>query len=194
MAYRSDLVLPKGVDLQWVSGSGYFTRVLRTDSGREARNQEWDSTLSKYVMPYNVRKQRVWEQIADHFDAAAGMAHSWPLRDPRQNVAIPAQGRFEVIDSTTAHLTVERSFGSHTFARRVKALTAPTFDGGTGLSYSTSTGILTFTTIPSSWAGDYYICVRYDTDVLELTGVNRKKDGTLLAGFRDVPLQEVRDE
>jgi uncharacterized protein (TIGR02217 family) len=194
MAYRSDLMLPKGVDLEWVSGSGYFTRVLRTDSGRESRNQEWDQTLAKYVMRYNVRKQRVWEQIADMFDAAAGMAHSWPLRDPKQNVATAAQGRFEIIDGTTAYMVVTRNSGSHYFSRRVKPADSPNISGGSGTSYDFATGLLTYSSIPDSWDGPYFVCVRFDTDVLELTGVNRKKDGTLLAGFKDVPLQETRDE
>lgn len=194
MAYRSDLLLPKAVDLEWVSGSGYFTRLIRTESGRESRNQEWDSTLSKYVMRYKVRKQRVWDEIARHFDAAAGMAHSWPMRDPRHNVADATQGAFEIIDVTTAYMVVTQTFGSHSFSRRVKPADNPTITGGSGTSYDFTTGLLTYSSLPDSWEGPYFICVRYDTDELELTGINRKKDGTLLAGFKDVPLQEVRDE
>lgn len=194
MTYRSDLMLPIGADPEWVSGSGYFTRVLRTDSGRESRNQEWDQTLSRYVMRFNARNKAIWEQIADMFDAAAGRAHSWPLRDPRHNVATGAQGRFEVISPTSAFMVVRKTFGSSTFERHVKPAAGPVFVGGSGVSYSFTTGLLTYATLPTSWAGPYYICVRFDADELEITGIDREPSGNLIAGYRDIPIQEVRDE
>lgn len=182
MAYKN-MLLPKAVDLEWVSGVGFSTSVVRMDNGRESRNQDLDSTLARYVLRYNVRKQDIWEEIDAFFQVAAGRAHAWRLWDPKHNYATATQG---VVVSNQMY--VRYTFGAYSFDRKItKPDASVTLIGGG--SFDPATGIVTGGA--TGWFGTFYICCRFDTDDLELSGVDRSiNDGTFLAGYRDVPIVE----
>jgi uncharacterized protein (TIGR02217 family) len=191
MAYL-DILLPTGVDLIWVGGFGFSTQVAITASGAESRNQEWAYNRSTYKVTYNARLPVAWLEFEAFFGLAAGRANTWRLRDPRDNACIAAQGKFVVIDSTHAQMVKRYTFGALAFDTPVtKPAAGITFTGGTGVSYSQTTGIVTHSGIPTEWAGTFYKHCRFDTDVLELDGIDKQANGQLIAGWRDVPIVEV---
>ena len=194
MAYIDEL-LPTGVSLNWVGGFGFNTQVVVTAHGVEQRNQGWEYNRSRYTVSYNARKQDAWLEFEAFFGIMAGRANTWRLRDPRDNVCAAAQGKFLVIDSTHAQMVKRYTFGSHTFDTIVtKPASSVVLTGGTGATYSTTTGIVTHGGIPSAWSGTFYKHCRFDTDVIELDGIDKSPDGTLIAGWKDVPIVEVRGE
>lgn len=185
MAFK-DMLLPTGVDVQWQSGAGFSTDVLRTDSGREARNQNWDGTLARFVLRYNARQRAIWEQIDQFFQIVGGRAHSWKLRDPRHNVATTAQGKF-----VAGQAVVRYTSGAYTFDRTVTKLDATVvLDGGGSVDLNTG---LVLSGSPTGWSGPFYVCVRFDVDELEVSGLD-KSGPDLVAGFQDVPVVEVLGE
>lgn len=194
MAYI-DRLLPAAVDLDWVSGPGFSTDVLRMDGGRESRNQNWDASLARFILRYNARRQDDWREINDLFQVCAGRANTFRVRDPRHSIATTAQGKFSVIDGTHAQMVLRITVGAYTIDKPItKPDATVALTGGTGASFSTSTGIVTHAGIPTSWSGLYYLCCRFDVDELEVTGVSRNAAGELIAGFKDVPIVEVAGE
>lgn len=182
MAYK-DMLLPKAVDLEWISGVGFSTSVVRMDNGRESRNQDMDSTLARYVLRYNARKQDVWEEINAFFQVAAGRAHAWRLWDPKHHYATATQG--VVVDF---QMYVRYTFSSYYFDRKItKPDASVTLIGGG--TFDPDTGIVTGGA--TNWFGTFFICCRFDTDELELEGVNKNPEtGEFYAGYKDVPIVE----
>jgi uncharacterized protein (TIGR02217 family) len=187
MTYRN-LLLPTGVDLEWTTSPGFSTSVVRTDNGKEKRNVDWDASLARGMLRYNARKRAVWAEIDEMFQVCHGRAYSFRVRDPRHNVATVAQGKF---DGAQAVLRITR--GSYTID---KVITKPdasvVLTGGTAPTISADTGIATGS--PTGWSGPYYLCMRFDTDELELTGIDKENSGDLIAGYGDVPIVEVLGE
>lgn len=186
MAYR-DLLLPIGADLEWVSGAGFSTDVLRVDGGRESRNQNWDGTLARFMLRYNARKLAVWQEINDMFQVCAGRAHTFRVRDPRHNVATGTQGKI-----VSSQMVLRITVGAYTLDKTITKPDASVVLAGGG-TFSTETGLITSGS-PTGWSGPYYLCCRFDVDELEVTGIDREANGDLIAGFRDVPIVEVAGE
>jgi hypothetical protein len=186
MGYR-DLLLPKAVDMDWSSGPGFSTDVLRTDNGTESRNQNWAGTLARATLRYNARKQAIWEQIDQMFQVCAGRAHSFRVWDPRHNVATAAQGK--IIDG---QMVLRITVGAYTLDKVITKPDATVVLAGGG-TFSTATGEI-LTGSPTGWSGPFFLCMRFDVDALEIAGINKRGDGTFIAAYNDVPLVEVLDE
>lgn len=194
MAYIDEL-LPTGVSLNWIGGFGFSTQVVMTANGVERRNQGWQYNRSRYTVSYNARQKAAWAEFEAFFGIMAGKANTWRLRDPRDNVCVASQGKFVAIDATHSQMVKRYTYGSHTFDVLVtKPDPLVAISGGTGVSFSSTTGIVTHGTAPTSWAGTFYKHCRFETDVLELDGIDKDAAGNLIAGWRDVPIVEVRGE
>jgi len=187
-----DILLPTGVDLAWTGGFGFSTPTAIMANGKEARNQEWAYNRSRYRVSYNARLPAAWLEFEAFFGLAAGMANTWRLRDPRDNFATSAMGKLVAIDGTHSQMVKRYTFGAYSFDTPVTkpAATGISFTGGGGVSYDVATGIVTHGAAPTAWSGTFYKHCRFDTDVLELDGLD-KSGGQLIAGWRDVPIVEV---
>lgn len=178
--------LPFAVDLEWLSAPGFSTRVVRMANGKEKRTQEWDGSLGRAVLHYNHRKAEIWDDIAAMFEVCQGKTYSFRVRDPRKYVAISGEGIF-----VSGQATLRRTRGSYSIDKTITKLdtTHTSITGGT-VNYDTGVSADGAT----AWSGLFYLCMRFDVDDLELTGDNKKGDGTFIAGFKDVPLVEVLGE
>ena len=186
MTFRN-LLLPIAVDLEWQTAPGFSTTIVRTDNGSEKRNVDWDASLARGMLRYNARKQAVWEQIDAMFQVCHGRAYSFKVRDPRHNVATAAQGKF-----SSGQAVLRITVGAYTIDKPITKLGADVALTGGG-TVDPLTGLI-LTGSPTSWAGTFYLCMRFDTDELEITGRNKNRDGTLIAGYSDVPVVEVLGE
>lgn len=187
MTFRN-LLLPIAVDLEWQTAPGFSTTIVRTDNGAEKRNVDWDASLARGMLRYNARKQAVWERIDAMFQVCQGRAYSFKVRDPRHNVATAAQGKFDgaqaVLRITMGGYTIDKVITKPDASVVLTGGTAPTIDPATGIATGSPTG----------WSGPFYLCMRFDTDELELSGRNKKGDGSYIAGYQDVPIVEVLGE
>lgn len=184
MAFR-DLLLPIGVDLEWLSAPGFSTTVVRTDNGREKRTINWDASIARGVLHYNHRQRAVWEAIDEMFQACMGRGYSFKVRDPRKNVATASEGKFNADGQAVLRITR----GAYTVDKPITKLDSSiTLTGGGAVDYST--GLITSGS-PSAWAGKFYLCCRFDVDELELTGDDKEANGDYLAGYKDVPIVET---
>lgn len=196
MSYRN-MELPDGVSPEWVGGAGFHTSIVRMDNGRESRNIDLDHAPASYVLRYNALTEAQRMTVDTFFHNAHGKAYAWKLRDPRHNVATTAQGRFTVIDSTHAQLVVRYTTGAYSFDRIITKPDATTgtggtvaFTGGSPTSLDVATGILTHAGIPTNWSGKFFICVRFDVDELEISGVAVDYQTDPIVVFNDIPIVE----
>lgn len=187
MAFR-DLLLPTGVDLQWLSAPGFSTTVVRQDNGREKRNINWDASLARGMLHYNARKVAIWADIDEMFQICQGKAYSFKVRDPRKNVATSAEGKFN--GNGQAVLRITR--GSYTLDKIITKLdSSVTLTGGGTVDPLTG---LILTGTPTAWAGKFFLCMRFDVDELEVEGIDKQGNGDYIAGYKDVPIVEVLGE
>jgi uncharacterized protein (TIGR02217 family) len=186
MAYK-DMLLPIGFALDWTSAPGFDTDVLVMDNGNEARNQNLSGNRVRLSIKYNAQNRTQWQAIDDFIQIAGGRAHSFRVRDPRRNTATTAEGK--IVGSQMVYRT---TVGAYTFDKTItKPDSTVTLSGGG--SFSTSTGLITSGS-PTAWSGKFYLCMRFDVDALEVTGLDRAGDGSYIARFNDVPLVEVLGE
>ena len=187
-------LLPKAIDLRWTGGLGFSTNLAIMANAKESRNQEWAGGRSEYVISYNARNARIWSNLRVFMGLHAGMAHSFRLIDPVDNTVDASEGRFQIIDATTAQMVKRYTFEDLAYDVVVTKPGAATLNGGSGASFQEDTGIVTYATIPDSWESpEYYKHVRFDVDRADLSGISRKGGGdkTLIAGYHDIPIVEV---
>jgi uncharacterized protein (TIGR02217 family) len=186
MAYK-DMLLPIGIALDWVSAPGYSTDVLQMDNGRESRNQNLSGNAARLTIRYNAQNATYWQQLDAMFQVAAGRANTFRVRDPRYNVATTAQGKI-----VGSQMVYRVTVGAYTFDKTItKPDSTVTLAGGG--TFSTTTGLITSGS-PTAWSGKFYLCMRFDVDALEVTGLDRAGDGSYIARFNDIPLVEVLGE
>lgn len=186
MAHKN-MLLNTGIALDWASAPGYSTDVLVMDNGRESRNQNLSGNAARLTIRYTALNAAYWQELDAMFQIAAGRAHTFRVRDPRYNVATSATGKI-----VSGQMVYRVTVGAYTFD---KVITKPdasvTLTGGG--TFSTTTGQI-LTGSPTGWTGPFYLCMRFDVDALEVTGVSRKPDGSYVAVFNDIPLVEVLGE
>lgn len=186
MAYK-DMLLPVGFALDWTSAPGFSTDVLVMDNGREARNQNLSGNAVRLSIKYNALNASRWQELDNFIQITCGRANTFRVRDPRRNTATTAEGKI-----VSGQMVYRTTVGAYTFD---KVITKPdstvTLSGGG--TFSTSTGAI-LTGSPTAWAGKFYLCMRFDVDALEVTGLDRAGDGSYIARFNDVPLVEVLGE
>lgn len=186
MAYK-DMLLPIGIALDWTSAPGFSTDVLVMDNGKEARNQNLSGNRVRMTIRYNALNSTYWRQIDDMIQIAGGRAHSFRVLDPRRNTATTAQGK--IVGTQMVYRT---TVGAYTFDKTItKPDTTVTLSGGG--SFDEDTGLI-LSGSPTAWAGKFYLCMRFDVDELEVSGLDRAGDGSPIAVFKDVPLVEALGE
>jgi hypothetical protein len=180
-----DLLLPTGIDLEWLSAAEFNTDLAQMDNGRESRNQNWDGSLMRGVLHYDARRKADWETVDQMIQVCAGMAHSFKVRDPRKCIATAAEGLF-----VGGQAVLRTTVGAYSIDKVITKLD-PTVTLGSG-TVDYATGIS-----PDGapwWSGIFYLCCRFGADRLELSGVNKEANGNYLAGFKDLPIVEVLGE
>ena len=184
----SGKLLPKCIDLSWSGGFGFSTQVTTMSSGAEQRNQEWAGNRSEYSIAYSARNQEHWSTVRAFIGLHAGRAHTFRLYDPADHVVETWEG---VIITVGGDLQMAKRITFEDLAFDVvvtKPGAATLIGGGT---FDEDTGVI-LTGTPTAWSSpEYYKHCRFDTDRIMLTGISKKKDGTFLAGYRDIPIVEV---
>jgi uncharacterized protein (TIGR02217 family) len=189
-----DIQFPPMISYNAIGGPSFQTDVVIKASGAEARNQNWSYERLSYEVSHAARREADWRQLQAFFRIVAGRAYSFRFKDWTDYLVASAEGKFIAIDATHAYLAKRYTYGAETRDRKITKPVSGTvsFTGGSGLSLDYATGILTHGTIPTAWAGQFDVHVRFDTD--EMRAQTKSKSGTeLVVGWEAIPIIEVRD-
>jgi uncharacterized protein (TIGR02217 family) len=185
---------PECVSLGGVGGREFFTQVVQAESGHEIRNRVREIALGRWEVGHNVMGPEDYEPMREMFYNAGGRWSGFRYRDHTDYAVTAAQGKFEILTATTAQLLKRYTWGAYTYDHPIqKPVSTVSFTGGSTLSLDYATGILTYVTIPTAWAGEFDVPARFDVDKLEYETLTRRRtDNALLIGWKSIPIQEIR--
>lgn len=188
-------------DISYGSSGGplYTTDIVITAGGHEQRNVQWEQARARYNVAHGVKTKVQLEQLIAFFRARKGRAYGFRFKDwtdyQLTNQVIGVGNGIK----TAFQLTKTYSSGGVDESRNIRKPVSGTVlvkvDGvavTSGVSISTATGIVTFTTAPAlgrtiTASAEFDVPVRFDTDRLSATledyGVH---------SWMDIPLIEVR--
>lgn len=190
-----DIRFPPLISFGAEGGAEFLTDIVVTASGFETRNQNWSQQRMRFDVSHAARREAQWRKLQAFFLNCKGRAHSFRFKDWTDYEVASAEGKFITIDATHAYLAKRYTFGAETRDRKITKPVSGTvsFTGGTGLSLDYATGILTHGTIPTAWAGEFDVHVRFDTDEMRHETIDKQPSGELIVGWASIPIIEVRD-
>ena len=199
----------------------FSTDLAQSDSGSEQANRNWTNPLRSVSIPEGVRDQATFESLKAHWLVMGGPAHTFPFRDPTDFASValtrinhaPTLSRIDQPLSPgtgdgfnrTFQLIKRYTVGSQTYDRTIYLpVVSSILLGVNGVDPSAASpalvatvtryaGTVTFDIAPDpgdllTWGGLFDIETRYEGDDV-FDGIMRTFG---VAGFADVPLQEVR--
>jgi uncharacterized protein (TIGR02217 family) len=203
-----EIEIPLTIGYGAAGGPTFLTEVVTIDGGYERRNQTWSQARRKFDARTGVRSRGDAAVLVAFFQARAGRAHGFRLRDwsdcssASDGVSPPSFGDQSLGsgDGATTIFQLIKNYGDSaaTYARVIAKPVAGSVVIGvagaqvtSGWSVDTTTGLVTFAVAPAVGAAltagyQFDVPVRFDTDQLNLTSM----DPNL---FEDaIPLIEVR--
>jgi len=189
------------VDIAYGSAGGpeYSTDIVITQGGHEQRNQNWSAARLRYNVAYGVRSQPQLDSLIAFFRARKGRADGFRFKDwTDYNATAQSIGtgdgsatQFQLLKTYVSGSVTE----TRTISKPVTGSVSVHLAGilqTSGVTISTATGIVTFSTPPGSGVAitasfEFDVPVRFDTDrlsaALESYGVST---------VNDIPLIELR--
>lgn len=211
MAFHN-VIFPEDYSQGAVGGPEFRTTVVSTGSGYEQRNVDWATARCRWDLSRLLYDPATRDQTIAFFRARKGRAHSFLFKDWADYfVGMVWNPSTKTLDHVGAHnfavgngsqtvfdiLRVYDS-GGFTESRRItrpKSAIRVYLNGVlqvSGFTVNYSTGKITFSTPPGSgvnvgWSGEFYVPVRFDTDVLSMEYVSPT------VGDAPLPVVEVRE-
>lgn len=198
MAFH-DVQFPSDISYGSSGGPNYSTDVVINHGGHEQRNINWQAARGRYNVAHGVKTQAQLDALIAFFRARKGRAHSFRFKDwtdYRATGVVIGTGNGS---ATAFQLIKPYSSGGITENRTITLPVTGTiaiYVNGilktSGVSTSSTTGGVTFTTAPANGAiitADYEFDVpaRFDTDQLSAT-----LDHYGAHSWKDIPILEVR--
>ena len=202
MAFYESPRFPERISQGARGGPEFATDIVVVESGAEKRNQKWTYPRHSWDVSHAVRTQADYDILRAHFMTVQGRTHGFRFKDFSDYSATVAQGFVSGITSTTFQLVKRYTSGAQTKDRRIRKPIATGFafyNSGVLLTLTTdytldsTTGIVT-TTAPRTaanltWAGEFDVPMRYDTDRLQGEIVSRNGSG-LIYRWDGIPIVE----
>ena len=203
MAFIETPRFPERIAYGATGGPGFSTQVAASGSGRESRNGAWQYPRHAWDVSQGVKTQADFQELLSFFMAMRGRLHGWRFKDFGDYEATLADGRCAGLTTTTFQLVKRYTTGAQSTDRRIVKPIAAGFvlkDSGvtltltTDYTLATATGIVT-TTAPRTaanltWAGEFDVPMRFDTDRLDRRIVARNPSGGLLHEWGSIPIVE----
>jgi uncharacterized protein (TIGR02217 family) len=184
-------------------GPGFSTSIVVAASGRESRAGAWAYPRHAWDVSQGIRTQAQFDALLAFFMVAKGRLNGWRFKDWSDYAATHGNGRVAGLSGTTFQLVKRYTSGSSTLDRRIRKPIASGFqlkDGSTTLVLTTdytlnaTTGVVTTTTTRTaanlSWAGEFDVPMRFDTDRLERRLLARHPTQGLLHEWGSIPIVE----
>lgn len=202
MAFLETPRFPERIAFGAVGGPMFRTEIAVSLSGRESRNGAWAYPRHAWDVSQGVKTADDFATLRAFFMIARGRQHAWRFKDWTDFSATHSDGRATGITSTTFQLVKRYTSGSSTQDRVVKkpkhstAIEVKVSGVVTAHTLDTATGIVTIVSAPSAanvtWAGEFDVPMRFDTDKLDGRIVTRQADGGgLLHEWDSIPVIEV---
>jgi uncharacterized protein (TIGR02217 family) len=189
-----ETLFPVGISYNATGGPTFATDIAEVDSGYEYANQNWSSARMRFEVGHDARTATEFQTLLAFYLAVKGRANSFNFKDWSDFTVTSAQGIFATIDSTHFQMYRRYTTGGTNYDRKIMKPVSGTVSvtGGTVSSISYTTGIVTMTSgTPTAWAGQFYVPVRFDTDMMQASMITRS-GGTLIHGWPSIVLLEVR--
>jgi uncharacterized protein (TIGR02217 family) len=194
MAFLETPRFPIDISFGATGGPTWQTDIAAVDSGYEYANQNWSQARARYEVGHDARRPELFDALLDFYMAVKGRANQFRFKDWSDFSATAAQGVFSPLTGTTFQMYKRYTAGALTHNRKiVKPVSAVTVVGGTGASVDYTTGVVTVSSgTPTAWYGDFDVPVRFDTDLMQATILNRSLARGLIQGWQSISLVEVR--
>lgn len=201
MAFYESPRFPERIAYGALGGPAFATAIASTVSGREARNAEWSYPLHQWDVSQGLRSAADYDVLRAFFMSVRGRLHGWRFKDWSDYQATVSQGFVTGITGTTFQLIKRYTSGAQTLDRVITkpvATTVQAYISGTptASTLDTATGVLTIGSAPDpatvTWAGEFDVPMRFDTDALSARLVARNAQG-LLHEWSSIPIRETRD-
>jgi uncharacterized protein (TIGR02217 family) len=208
MAFIETPRFPDDIALDGLDGGpAYRTNVVETFSGHEKRTVEWSEQRGRWDVASGIKTPEDFEAVRDMFRMARGRAHGFRFKDWTDYECNHSTGIVEVVNSTTGQLVkrygsgaqledriITKPIASTVVVKRVRSGTPSTIS----VTVDATTGGITWADHVEgdtyTWAGEFDVPVRFDTDELRVTATGpRHFDGHRpLLSWDTVPLVEIR--
>lgn len=190
MAFYESPRFPEQIAFGAVGGPEFKTNVVTVESGREKRDAVWAYPRHSWDVSPPARLQAQYEALRAHFMSVDGRAHGFRFKDWSDYEATVAQGFVAGLTGTTFQLVKRYVSGAQSKTRRIRKPIASGFSlydtavlltPTTDYTLDTTTGIVTTATTRTAanltWAGQFDVPMRYDTDKLNGEIISRNDDG-----------------
>lgn len=189
---------PTNISAQSSGGPQFNTEIIRLSSGHEQRNINWTYPLEKWQVAYGVKTVDDLDTLREFFYVRQGRAIGFRFKNP-DDYEGTAEELGEGDGSTkTFQLVKIYTSGGYTLTRKITKPVAGSVSiyvddvlQSSGYSVDTTTGIVTFTSAPTSGqvisaTFQFDIPARFDTDYLPVNFA------TYQARAADVSVVEIR--
>lgn len=178
----------------WEGGAEFATLIRQQENGRNRRKPTRYIGLHRYVAPFDNIPLQAAQNIKKVHLAMLGMAHTFLHWDYLDNEAVDEE--FAVGDGTTKIFQLKKTYDPGGGATYERDITKPDDDvvvsvsgvvQSAGVSYSQTTGLVTFTAAPAfgaslTWSGHHFVCVRFNRDDLPFTIDSKSKTAFITNG------------
>ncbi|MBK8772745.1 MAG: DUF2460 domain-containing protein [Rhizobiales bacterium] len=201
MAFYESPRFPDAIAYGALGGPEFLTTVVASGSGREARNAAWAYPKHRWDVSQGINGQADFETLRAFFMTMRGRFHAWRFKDWADYTATHTTGVVTGITATTFQLTKRYTSGAQTLDRIITKPVTGTLEvkvSGvvTAHAVDTTTGVVTIGTAPAAanvtWAGEFDVPMRFDTDRLQGRIESRNAQAGLLHLWDSIPIVEVR--
>lgn len=202
MSFLESPRFPDNIAYGAQGGPGFKTGIAVAFSGREARNGEWLYPQHAWNVSQGVNGEADYAALRAFFMAARGRLHAWRFKDHTDFEAAhtgDGKGIATAITSTTFQMVKRYTSGSNTQDRIIRkpvSGTCTVLESGGAIAHSIdyTTGIITAASAPAAgnltWAGEFDVPMRFDSDKLPGRIVSRNGADGLLIEWADVEIVE----
>lgn len=198
MSFLETPVFPERISFGITGGPSYVTRIVRTISGAEFRDQLMAQALHAYDAAHAAKREDRWRPLQAFFHIAGGRLNGFRFKDWSDYTVRSGEGAFAPLSANTFQMYKVYTAGTATRNRRIQKPrdnNTVLIAGGTVESIDYATGIVTMTTgTPTSWVGDFDVPCRFDTDDMKSDIVDKTPGGELLITWQAIPIIEIRHE
>jgi len=170
-------------------GPGFLTNVVFTNSGKEFREDVWELERGEWDISHEVKVGAKFRPLPAFFRVVKGRAYSFRFKDWSDFEAASGEGLFiDTDDSPPAKQMIKRyTFDGETFDRVItKPVNGKITTDAVSLDYAT--GIAASGT---SWSGEFDCHVRFDTDKMQSTVINRS-GGEIVVSWSGIKIIEIK--
>ena len=193
MAGFKEIQFPSEISFGGVGGLYWNTRIVENEGGYEFRDQLLLQPRGRWDVAHAARMPDEAALLVAFFNNVRGRAYGFRFKDHTDFQVTTATSHLAGIDATHAQLCKRYLFGAETFDRELKKIVTGTFvpTGGTGITLDYNTGIVTYASAPSSFACEFDVPARFDTDEMRREAIT-KSGGNLITGWSSIPIVAIR--